>query len=217
MPEEDQWYTLEDEDEMEWMILFCAEYRSLGKGWKDFSNHHVLMAGDICVFELVSPVRFKVQIFRYNQHVDSRGRKVSSKRKSTAPEKDHVLVDRKPKLENYRSATRVEALLSVVLDRKPKPEPEPPKQTHGGLCPEAGISILVDRKPKLEPHLHTKNQEELCPEAEISVLVDRKPKVEPEFLDDTSRGSNLRELRLWSSPAGMQIPECSLETLESWD
>lgn len=214
MPESNEWFTLEDEDQLEWGIFFNAEFGVLRKGWRNFSLHHSLTSGDICIFELVSPLRFRVQIFRYDQNYHDRRlqkdlgsnfkkgagkggpqkENMCSKRKGTVPEDDHVLIDRKPNvgattLVDYHSARRPEARLSMPIDKKPKLEAELPEQNHSGVCREERLSIPVDRKPKLEPNLLEDLQCTDTWEARLSSL----------------------------NPAGMQISECATWTLENPD
>ncbi|CAM6097097.1 unnamed protein product [Calypogeia fissa] len=169
MPEEDEWFTLEDEDELEWSILFNPEFGDLRKGWKEFSLHHSLMAGDVCLFELVSPSRFKVHIFRFEEH-DRSGKGRTNRKKgagkgpqkenkfsnglSSVPQDDHVLIDKKPKLEAKTVEEGVhggEPRFPTLVARKPKLEPEPlPQEMPYGGVP---LSFPVEKKPKLEPEL----------------------------------------------------------------
>lgn len=64
MPPEDERFILEDDKEKEWECLFLAHKTGMSGGWRGFSLDHELVDGDCCIFELVSPLRFKVLFFR---------------------------------------------------------------------------------------------------------------------------------------------------------
>lgn len=65
MPLTDEKVTLEDEKEKECECLYIATKTGMSSGWRGFAIDHDLMDGDCCIFELVSPLRFKVHIVRF--------------------------------------------------------------------------------------------------------------------------------------------------------
>ncbi|KAK8706621.1 hypothetical protein V6N13_050177 [Hibiscus sabdariffa] len=64
LPEEDRIMVLEDEEGQEFEAKYLAEKDGLSGGWRGFSIAHKLLEGDICIFHLVAPSKFKVYIVR---------------------------------------------------------------------------------------------------------------------------------------------------------
>ena len=52
--------TLEDERGEEYRTIFLGERRRLSGGWKRFCDAKKLVLGDLLVFHLVGPLKFKV-------------------------------------------------------------------------------------------------------------------------------------------------------------
>ncbi|KAI9123923.1 hypothetical protein K1719_005223 [Acacia pycnantha] len=65
MPKVDTMIVLEDENGEKWDAKYLARKVGLSGGWKQFSNDHILRAGDVLVFHLIEPSKFKVYIVRY--------------------------------------------------------------------------------------------------------------------------------------------------------
>ncbi|KAE8667867.1 Detected protein of unknown function [Hibiscus syriacus] len=61
---EDRIMVLEDEEGEEFEVKYLAEKVGLCGEWRGFSIAHKLLEGDICIFHLVKPSRFKVYIAR---------------------------------------------------------------------------------------------------------------------------------------------------------
>ena len=70
MPLTDEKFMLEDEKGKEWECLYLAHKAGMSGGWRGFAIDHDVMDGDCCVFELVSPNRFKVHIVRFEDEED---------------------------------------------------------------------------------------------------------------------------------------------------
>jgi hypothetical protein len=70
MPFADEKFILEDGKEKEWECRYLAQKQGLSGGWRGFALDHDIMDGDCCVFELVSPGRFKVHIVRFEDDDD---------------------------------------------------------------------------------------------------------------------------------------------------
>ncbi|KAM4098750.1 hypothetical protein ACJW30_07G102200 [Castanea mollissima] len=66
LPMQDTAIFLEDESGEAFETKYLAEKVGLSAGWRGFSISHKLMEGDIVVFHLVKPSRFKVYIVRSN-------------------------------------------------------------------------------------------------------------------------------------------------------
>ncbi|XWS54818.1 hypothetical protein CRYUN_Cryun10bG0121900 [Craigia yunnanensis] len=64
LPKEDRMMVLEDEEGKEFQTKYLAEKVGLSGGWRGFSIAHKLLEGDVCVFHLVRPSKFKVYIVR---------------------------------------------------------------------------------------------------------------------------------------------------------
>ncbi|KAK8647996.1 hypothetical protein V6N13_128760 [Hibiscus sabdariffa] len=64
LPEEDGIMVLEDEEGQEFETKYLADKDGLSGGWRGFSIAHKLLEGDICIFHLVTPSKFKVYIVR---------------------------------------------------------------------------------------------------------------------------------------------------------
>ncbi|XP_023912859.2 B3 domain-containing protein Os01g0234100 [Quercus suber] len=66
LPMQDTAIVLEDESGEAFETKYLAEKVGLSAGWRGFSISHKLMEGDIVVFHLVKPSKFKVYIVRSN-------------------------------------------------------------------------------------------------------------------------------------------------------
>lgn len=60
MPKRDTMFVLEDESGQVSVAKYLAEKVGLSGGWRAFSIAHKLVEGDVVVFQLVSPTKFKV-------------------------------------------------------------------------------------------------------------------------------------------------------------
>lgn len=54
---------LEDEEGKEFRVKYLVEKNGLSGGWRWFSIAHKLLEGDVCVFHLVRPSKFKVIVW----------------------------------------------------------------------------------------------------------------------------------------------------------
>lgn len=54
--------TVEDENEKPYGIKYIAYKTGLSAGWRQFAVAHQLLEGDVLVFQLVKPTKFKVII-----------------------------------------------------------------------------------------------------------------------------------------------------------
>ncbi|KAG4933558.1 hypothetical protein JHK87_047560 [Glycine soja] len=66
LPDKDTTFILEDESGKEYMTKYIACKTGLSAGWRQFSAVHKLHEGDVVVFQLVEPTKFKVYIIRAN-------------------------------------------------------------------------------------------------------------------------------------------------------
>ncbi|KAF4380787.1 hypothetical protein F8388_017141 [Cannabis sativa] len=66
LPDEDTTITLEDEDGKRYHVKYIAYKTGLSAGWRQFSVAHKLLEGDVLVFQLVEPTKFKVYVIRAN-------------------------------------------------------------------------------------------------------------------------------------------------------
>ncbi|XP_050206895.1 B3 domain-containing protein Os01g0234100-like isoform X2 [Mercurialis annua] len=66
LPREDSVVTLEDEDGQEFRMKYIGYKTGLSAGWRQFAVAHRLLEGDVLVFQLTGPCRFKVYIIRAN-------------------------------------------------------------------------------------------------------------------------------------------------------
>ncbi|XVF67598.1 hypothetical protein PTKIN_Ptkin10aG0134000 [Pterospermum kingtungense] len=58
--------TLVDDSGKEYRINFLVQRRALSGGWKKFSREHGILVGDVLIFHLIEPSKFKVYIVRVN-------------------------------------------------------------------------------------------------------------------------------------------------------
>ncbi|XVE93350.1 hypothetical protein REPUB_Repub01dG0184300 [Reevesia pubescens] len=65
LPKEDKMIVLEDEEGEEFQTKYLVEKIGLSGGWRGFSIAHKLLEGDVCVFHLVKPSKFKGRILDY--------------------------------------------------------------------------------------------------------------------------------------------------------
>ncbi|KAJ9170712.1 hypothetical protein P3X46_018801 [Hevea brasiliensis] len=66
LPYEDTIITLEDECGKGFRMKYIAYKTGLSAGWRQFSVAHQLLEGDVLVFQLIEPCKFKVYIIRAN-------------------------------------------------------------------------------------------------------------------------------------------------------
>ncbi|KAK4491111.1 hypothetical protein RD792_001834 [Penstemon davidsonii] len=64
MPKEDKTMVLVDEDEQAYDTKYLTVKNGLSGGWRGFSLAHELVEGDVLVFQLIEPCKFKVYIIR---------------------------------------------------------------------------------------------------------------------------------------------------------
>lgn len=66
LPKVDTMLTLEDESGNQHTAKYIVSKSGLSAGWRSFSVAHKLVEGDVLLFHLVEPVKFKVYILRAN-------------------------------------------------------------------------------------------------------------------------------------------------------
>lgn len=66
LPKEDTMVVLEDERGKSYETKYLARKVGLSAGWRGFSIDHKIMEGDVLIFHLVEPAKFKVYIVRVN-------------------------------------------------------------------------------------------------------------------------------------------------------
>ncbi|XP_004232039.1 B3 domain-containing protein Os01g0234100 [Solanum lycopersicum] len=66
LPRKDTPVILESETGEEFEIKYIAEKTGLSAGWRKYAAAHKLVEGDVLVFQLVEPTRFKVYVIRAN-------------------------------------------------------------------------------------------------------------------------------------------------------
>ncbi|KAL6572939.1 hypothetical protein OROHE_002415 [Orobanche hederae] len=66
LPSRDTMVVLEDEDGEEFLIKYIANKTGLSAGWRKFVAGNKLLEGDVLIFQLVEPCRFKIYIIRSN-------------------------------------------------------------------------------------------------------------------------------------------------------
>ncbi|XP_058007507.1 B3 domain-containing protein Os01g0234100 isoform X2 [Hevea brasiliensis] len=85
LPKHDTTVFLETENGEEYIINYISERTALSGGWKAFCSAHKLHEGDVLVFHLVKPLRFKVYIVRGTVSAKTNGK--LDIQKVDAPEK----------------------------------------------------------------------------------------------------------------------------------
>uniref|UniRef100_A0A2P2JZM8 Uncharacterized protein MANES_13G127300 n=1 Tax=Rhizophora mucronata TaxID=61149 RepID=A0A2P2JZM8_RHIMU len=73
LPREDSTVTLEDEGGRGFRMKYIAHKTGLSAGWRQFSVAHQLLEGDVLVFQLIGPCKFKVYMIRENDLNDVDG------------------------------------------------------------------------------------------------------------------------------------------------
>ncbi|KAB2057952.1 hypothetical protein ES319_A11G202700v1 [Gossypium barbadense] len=66
LPRKDTTITLEDESGNQFHVKYYADKTGLSAGWRQFCSAHNLLEGDVLVFQLVEPTKFKIYIIRAN-------------------------------------------------------------------------------------------------------------------------------------------------------
>ncbi|KAL4582306.1 hypothetical protein LXL04_006853 [Taraxacum kok-saghyz] len=67
MPKEDVIFTLEDVNGGQWEVKYLAQKNVLSAGWKVFVVAHNLIEGDVLVFHLIEPLKFKIYILKQSE------------------------------------------------------------------------------------------------------------------------------------------------------
>lgn len=62
LPVKDTTITLEDESGRQYQLKYIAYKTGLSAGWRQFAAGHNLIEGDVLVFQLVEPTKFKVMV-----------------------------------------------------------------------------------------------------------------------------------------------------------
>lgn len=62
MPKQDTMIVLENESGMNYQAKYLVKKVGLSGGWRGFSIAHELLEGDVLVFQLVRPTKFKVLV-----------------------------------------------------------------------------------------------------------------------------------------------------------
>ncbi|KAI8554462.1 hypothetical protein RHMOL_Rhmol05G0101000 [Rhododendron molle] len=73
LPKNDDTVTLLGESDKEYATKYLIDKNGLSGGWRGFSIAHRLLEGDVLVFQLVQPCKFKVYIVRANGFTDVDG------------------------------------------------------------------------------------------------------------------------------------------------
>ncbi|XP_057491774.1 B3 domain-containing protein Os01g0234100-like [Actinidia eriantha] len=66
LPRKDMPIVLEDESGEQFVLKFIADKTGLSAGWRKFAAAHKLVEGDVLIFQLVEPNKFKVYVVRAN-------------------------------------------------------------------------------------------------------------------------------------------------------
>ncbi|XP_022859391.1 B3 domain-containing protein Os01g0234100-like [Olea europaea var. sylvestris] len=66
LPNKDTTVTIEDENGEEFGVKYIANKTGLSAGWRKFVSGNKLLEGDVLIFQLVGPCRFKVYVIRAN-------------------------------------------------------------------------------------------------------------------------------------------------------
>ncbi|XWS41926.1 hypothetical protein CRYUN_Cryun17cG0124200 [Craigia yunnanensis] len=66
LPRKDTMIILEDESGHRFNVKYYADKTGLSAGWRQFCSVHNLLEGDVLVYQLVEPTKFKVYIIRAN-------------------------------------------------------------------------------------------------------------------------------------------------------
>ncbi|KAK4405220.1 B3 domain-containing protein [Sesamum angolense] len=73
LPKNDEIMVLVDENEEEYHAKYLVHKTGLSGGWRGFSVEHKLLEGDVVVFQLIEPLKFKVYIVRARRLVQVDG------------------------------------------------------------------------------------------------------------------------------------------------
>ncbi|WRX08478.1 B3 DNA binding domain - like 6 [Theobroma cacao] len=66
LPRKDTMIILEDESGHQFHVKYYSDKTGLSAGWRQFCSVHNLLEGDVLIFQLVEPTKFKVYIIRAN-------------------------------------------------------------------------------------------------------------------------------------------------------
>ncbi|RCV23429.1 hypothetical protein SEVIR_5G005700v4 [Setaria viridis] len=73
LPKDDTGIVLEDENGQDHQTLYLGAKQGLSAGWRGFAIKHGIKVGDVVIFQLVRPTKFKVFIIRANEFTTTDG------------------------------------------------------------------------------------------------------------------------------------------------
>ncbi|XP_024020017.1 B3 domain-containing protein Os01g0234100 isoform X2 [Morus notabilis] len=150
LPDKDTTVTLEDENGKQYGIKYIAYKTGLSAGWRQFAVAHKLLEGDVLVFQLVEPTKFKVYIIRANDLTEVDGAlgllNLDSYTKHNDSDKDNAQTEAVAS-SNSRKKRPKSLPLSVVQKKKRKPGlprsvPKPAEQSENNS--EEGASEVLE-------------------------------------------------------------------------
>ncbi|KAL2531856.1 B3 domain-containing protein [Abeliophyllum distichum] len=124
LPNKDATVTIEDENGEEFGIKYIANKTGLSAGWRKFVSGNKLLEGDVLIFQLVGPCRFKVYIIRANDLTEVDGALSLLILDSQSKQSDAAEGTADAKIKKRRQKSLP---LTVVQKKKQKADPSGPQ------------------------------------------------------------------------------------------
>ncbi|XP_031380952.1 B3 domain-containing protein Os01g0234100-like isoform X1 [Punica granatum] len=160
MPRHNSTVILEDENGEKYEVHYIMDKTALSAGWKLFTTARKLVEGDVVIFQLVEPCRFKVYIVRADEKSVADGMpELDASAGQIAPANDakrkvvqHRVRRRKSKPSRNRSLVVAETQITSAQDNESKEVSEDPS-----LVTNEGTRILANCSPDFEEAKSTGN------------------------------------------------------------
>lgn len=113
--QKDVHFVLEDENREQWGVRYFTYNFRISAGWKFFVREHNLVEGDVLIFQLVEPAKFKVYIIKANNGNEVDGSLSLMNVEAQAEQMALVASTSKPKRREH-----TESLFLTVVPKKPR-------------------------------------------------------------------------------------------------
>ncbi|KAL5557028.1 hypothetical protein UlMin_039264 [Ulmus minor] len=153
LPDKDVTVTLEDENGKHSALKYIAYKTGLSAGWRQFAVSHKLLEGDVLVFQLVEPTKFKVYIIRANDLTEVDGAlgllNLDSHTKQNDADKDNAEIGAVVRSNTNRKRPKTLPISAIQKKKKkavlPKQVPKPAEQSEND-SDEVGSEVFEGGK-----------------------------------------------------------------------
>nr|GEU66925.1 B3 DNA binding domain-containing protein [Tanacetum cinerariifolium] len=128
-------FVLEDEKGEQWEVKYFTYNFRISAGWKKFVDAHKLVEGDVLIFQLVKPTKFKVYIVKVNNGIEVDG-SLSLMNVETQAEQMALVAS----TSRLKRREHTESLSLTVVPKKPRTHRVSFNIVYRGLCIDNELS-----------------------------------------------------------------------------